>query len=63
MFVEGEYCVWFGLELKGRSLKNSIVGPIHEMLVEVWEPGYVEVDFQCQGFGCNLFLNLYEYNY
>jgi len=60
---EGEEFVWFGLRLKGRSLKNSTVEAIHEMLAEVWEPGYVGGDQQRQGIGCNLFLNLYEYNY
>lgn len=41
MFVEGER---FGLELKGRSLKTSIAGDVHEILTKVWEPGYVEGD-------------------
>ena len=47
---------WFGLRLEGRGLKTSIVGAIHEMIAEVWEPGYVGGDQQRQGIGCNLFL-------
>lgn len=47
---------WFGLRLEGRCLKTYIVGAIHEVLAEVWEPGYIEGDQQHQGIGCNLFL-------
>ena len=47
---------WFGLRLEGRGLKTSIVGAIHEVLIEVWEPGYVGGDWGCQGIGCNIFL-------
>ena len=32
---EGELCVWFGSKTKGKSLKTSIVGAIHEMLAQV----------------------------
>ena len=47
---------WFDLRLDGRGLKTSIVGAIHEVLAEVWEPRYVRGDQQCQGTGYNLFL-------
>lgn len=46
----------FGLRLKGRGLKTSIVQAIHEILAEVWEPEYIGGDQQHQGIGCNLFL-------
>ena len=36
-------CFWFGLRLRERGLKASIVGVIHEVLTEVREPKYVGV--------------------